>query len=83
MYIPCVKYLISNNLIFTQGRIVLMSGRQWLLMIQGSESKDYSILAPVMDQIEKSESISKLKKIGNVNSDQGRMNKPYLYLPIL
>jgi len=60
-----------------------MSGRQWLLMIQGSESKDYSILAPVMDQIEKSETISKLKKIGNVNSDQGRMTKRYLYLPIL
>ena len=44
-------------------------------MIEGTESKDYSILAPVMGQIEESETISKLKKIGNVNSEQERIEK--------
>lgn len=55
------------------GRIVLLSGRQWMLMIEGTESKDYSILAPVMGQIEESETIFKLKKIENVNFEQERI----------
>ena len=46
-----------------------------MLMIEGTESKDYSILAPVMEKIEESETISKLKKIGNVNSEQERIEK--------
>ena len=46
-----------------------------MLMIEGTESKDYSILAQVMGQIEESETISKLKKIGNVNSEQERIEK--------
>ena len=46
-----------------------------MLMIEGTESKDYSILAPVMGQIEESETISKLKKIENVNSEQERIEK--------
>ena len=44
-------------------------------MIEGTESKDYSILAPEMGQIEESETISKLKKIKNVNSEQERIEK--------
>ena len=62
------------------GRIVLLSGRQWLAMIEGSQTKDFSILSPVMEEIDESKTVSKLKDIENINSQQ---EKFYIYLKSL
>ena len=42
-------------------------------MMQGIQSKDFSILAPVMDDIDESDTVTKLKTIGNINSEQEKI----------
>ena len=72
--------MISYILDPFSGRIVLLSGRQWLAMIEGSQTKDFSILSPVMEEIDESKTVSKLKDIENINSQQ---EKFYIYLKSL
>ena len=46
-------------------------------MMQGIQSKDFSILAPVMDHIDEKDTVTKLKEIGNINSQQGKFLSDY------
>ena len=49
-----------DNVLVTQGGIVLTAGRQWLEMIEGSKKKDYETLAPIMEEIEEYNTVNKL-----------------------